>query len=285
MIDRFETTKKKAQFVRNIELHRILEQTGAVRDKNDPAKWHTGQGILCVNGQKFFNWTKNVGGGGAIDLINHLHQVDFMKAVAWLTENFASSEIQVLNKAKSLTHQSLVLPQNNPKELPQITRYLTTKRCLPQALIQSLIDTGNLYADNRANAVFLLLGKEKTIVGAEIRGTTDRIWHALAPGSKKDRGFFYVKNKTSQKVVLCESAIDALSYYALVQDCIVISTAGAHPNPPWLSSLIKRGLKVFCGFDADKTGDLMAEQMNTLYPVIERLRPPKHDWNDVLKYR
>ena len=285
MIDRFETTKKKAQFVRNIELHRILEQTGAVRDKNDPAKWHTGQGILCVNGQKFFNWTKNVGGGGAIDLINHLHQVDFMKAVAWLTENFASSEIQVLNKAKSLTHQSLVLPQNNPKELPQITRYLTTKRCLPQALIQSLIDTGNLYADNRASAVFLLLGKEKTIVGAEIRGTTDRIWHALAPGSKKDRGFFYVKNKTSQKVVLCESAIDALSYYELVQDCIVISTAGAHPNPPWLSSLIKRGLKVFCGFDADKTGDLMAEQMNTLYPVIERLRPPKHDWNDVLKYR
>ena len=285
MIDRFETIKKQAQFVRHIELHRILEQTGAVRDKNDPAKWHTGQGILCINSQKFFNWTKNLGGGGAIDLIMHLHQVDFMKAVAWLTENFASSEMPVLNKTKPLAHQSLILPPNNPKELPQITRYLTTKRGLPQALIQSLIDTGSLYADNRANTVFLLLGKEKTIVGAEIRGTTDRIWHALAMGSKKDRGFFYVKNKTSQKVVLCESAIDALSYYSLAQDCIAISTAGAHPNPPWLPSLIKRGLKVFCGFDADKTGDLMAEQMKALYPAIERLRPPKHDWNDVLKHR
>lgn len=285
MIDRFETIKKQAQFVRHIELHRILEQTGAERDKNDPARWHTGQGILCINGQKFFNWTKNVGGGGAIDLINHLHQVDFITAVGWLTENFASSEMQVLNKAKPLTNQFLTLPQNNPKELPQITRYLTMKRCLPQALIQSLIETGNLYADNRANAVFLLLGKEKTVVGAEIRGTTGRIWHALAPGSKKARGFFYVKNKTSQKVVLCESAIDALSYYSLDQDCIAISTAGAHPNPPWLPSLINRGLKIFCGFDADKTGDLMAEHMNALYPVIERLRPPKHDWNDVLKHR
>jgi len=285
MISRFETVRKQASFVRDIELHQVLERTGAVTDKKDPTKWHTGQGILSVNGQKFFNWTKHVGGGGAIDLIIHLHQVDFIKAVFWLTENFTSNDVQVMNKVKPLTHQSLILPQSSPKELPQIIRYLTTKRCLPQALIQSLIDTGTLYADDRANAVFLLLGKGKTIVGAEIRGTTDRIWHALAPGSKKDRGFFYVKNKTSQKVVLCESAIDALSYYSLAQDCIAISTAGAHPNPPWLLSLIKRGLKVFCGFDADKTGDLMAEQMNTLYPAIERLRPSKHDWNDVLKHR
>ncbi len=285
MLSRFESLRKQASFVRNIKLCLVLERTGAVMDKKDRAKWHTGQGILSVNGQKFFNWTKNLGGGCAIDLIIHLHQFDFIKAVCWLTENFTSNDVQVLDKVKPLTHQSLILPQSNPKELPQIIRYLTTKRCLPLALIQSLIDTGNLYADNRANAVFLLLGKEKMIVGAEIRGTTDRIWHALVPGSKKDRGFFYVKNKTSQKVVLCESAIDALSYYTLVQDCIAISTAGAHPNPPWLSSLINRGLKVFCGFDADKTGDFMAEQMIALWPVIKRLRPSRHDWNDVLKYQ
>ena len=285
MISRFESIRKRATFVRNIELRRVLEQMGIVTDKQDPNKWHTEQGLLCVTGQKFFNWTKNVGGGGAIDLIIHLHQVDFIKAVAWLTENFASSNVQGLNKVKPLTHQPLILPKRNPEELPQIIRYLTTKRYLPQSLIQSLIDTGKLYADDRANAVFLLLGKGKMVVGAEIRGTTDKIWHALAPGSKKDQGFFYIKNKTSQKVVLCESAIDALSYYSLAQDCIAISTAGARPNPPWLSSLIKRGLNVFCGFDADKTGDLMAKQMIALYPDIKRLRPSKHDWNDVLKNR
>lgn len=285
MSSRFETVKKQASLMRDIELYRVLDRIGAVTDKNDPARWHTEQGILSVNDQKFFNWTKNVGGGGAIDLIIHLHQVDFIKALGWLTENFASSDVQALNKAKSLTHQPLILPQNDPEELPKIIRYLTIERCLPQALIQSLIDSGSLYADNRANAVFLLLGKEKTIVGAEIRGTTDRIWHALAPGSKKAQGFFYVKQKNTQKVVLCESAIDALSYYSLTQDYIAISTAGALPNPPWLSSLIKRGLEVFCGFDADKTGDLMAEQMIAIYPVIKRLRPARHDWNDVLKYR
>jgi len=285
MISHFKSMRKKAASLRDIELHRVLKLSGAVTDKNDPARWHTEQGILSVNGQKFFNWTKNMGGGGAIDLIIHLHQVDFIQGVSWLDEHFASPDMQTLNEEKTLTHKPLVLPKNHPEELPQIIRYLTSNRCLPQALIQSLIDTGNLYADDKANVVFLLLGKEKKVVGAEIRGTTNKIWHALAPGSKKALGFFYIKSDTSKQVVICESAIDALSYYSLNPDCIAISTAGAHPNPPWLSNLIRRGYKVFCGFDADKTGDLMAKQMAALHPVIERLRPEKHDWNDVLKLR
>jgi hypothetical protein len=284
-MSRFKSIRKKAALVRDIELCQVLKQMGSVSDKKDPAKWHTGQGLLSVNGQKFFNWTKNRGGGGAIDLIIHLHQVDFIQAVAWLDEHFASPERHTLNEEKTLTHTPLVLPKSHPEGLPQIIRYLTSNRCLPQALILSLIDTGDLYADDQANAVFLLRGKGKIVVGAEIRGTTNKIWHALAPGSKKNSGFFYIKSDTSKQVVICESAIDALSYYSLNPDCIAISTAGAHPNPPWLSSLIKRGYKVFCGFDADKTGDLMAKQMTNLYPVIERLRPEKHDWNDVLKLR
>ena len=194
-----------------------------------------------------------------------------------MAEHLVSPEQQALNEEKTSTHKPLVLPKNHPERMPQIIRYLISERHLPQTLVQSLIDTGNLYADDRANAVFLLLGKRKSVVGAEIRGTTDKPWHALAPGSKKGSGFFYVKSDTRKQVVLCESAIDALSYYSLNPDCIAISTAGAHPNPPWLSSLIKRGYKVFCGFDADKTGDLMAQQMIALYPIVERLRPKKHD--------
>ena len=284
----FESVRKKVTFVRDIGLCQVLKQVGARRDKNDPTKWHTMQGILSVNGQKFFNWTKNKGGGGAIDLMLHLHPIDFNQAVSWLDKHYASPDTQRVNEEKPFTHTlhtPLILPKSHPKYLPQIIRYLTSNRCLPQALIQPLIDAGNLYADDKSNAVFLLLGKEKIVVGAEIRGTTNKIWHALAPGSKKNLGFFYIKSDTSKLVVLCESAIDALSYYSLNPDCIAISTAGAHPNPPWLSTLIKRGYRVFCGFDADKTGDLMAKQMTALYPVIERLRPEKHDWNDVLKLR
>jgi len=282
---RFQQIRNKAAVLRNIKLSTVLQQTGAVIDKKDPTKWHTSQGILSIKGQKFFNWTQAVGGGGAIDLIIHLQQVDFIHAVGWLADNFSCPDRQTLSEVKPLVRvrKPLVLPKINQKALPRITHYLTSKRCLPKALIQSLINSGKLYADDRANAVFLLLGKGKGVVGAKIRGTSTRSWHALAPGSRKDLGCFFVKINQSRKVVICESAIDAISYYSLDPDCITLSTAGAHPNPAWLSNLVRSRFKVLCGFDADNTGDELAEKMMSLYPGIERLRPPKHDWNDVIK--
>ena len=52
-----------------------------------------------------------------------------------------------------------------------------------------------------------------------------------------------------------------------------------------MPTIISRRLPVYCGFDADTTGDEMAEAMIERYPVIKRLRPAKHDWNDMLTPR
>ena len=105
----------------------------------------------------------------------------------------------------------------------------------------------------------------------------------MAKGSRKDLGFFGVKSRYPDKIVLVESAIDALSFFALHPNCMAISTSGASANPPWLNSFINTGYMIYCGFDSDVTGDKIATKMITLYPVIKRLRPLKHDWNDVLK--
>ena len=73
MLSYFESAKKQAAYVRDIKLHQVLEYTtGTVMDKKDPARWHTEQGSLSVNGQKFFNWTKNIGGGGAIEVLKKI---------------------------------------------------------------------------------------------------------------------------------------------------------------------------------------------------------------------
>jgi hypothetical protein len=283
MPTRFDEIRNQAAKVRQIKLVTVLQQIGAIADKNDSDKWHTHQGTLSVTGSKFFNWTKTVGGGGAIDLIMHLENIDFIKAVSWLTENCAYPAVPRSKKTRHRPRTPLTLPKKNYQRLPQVNHYLTSYRCLPAVLIQSLINEGRLYADDRANAVFLLLGKGNTVVGAEIRGTNHKPWHALAPGSRKDRGFFYIANGNSRKLVICESAIDAISYYALDPNCRALSTAGAHPNPPWLSNLINKGFKLFCGFDSDDTGNTLAEKMISLYPSIKRLRPTHHDWNDMLK--
>ncbi len=283
MPTRYEEIRNQAATVRQIKLVTVLQQIGAIADKKDPAKWHTHQGILSVTGSKFYNWTKTVGGGGAIDLIMHLENTDFLKAVRWLGENCACPAAPLSKKTRHRPRTQLTLPKRSQLRLPQIIHYLRSHRCLPSVLLQSLINDGRLYADDRANAVFLLLGKGKTVVGAEIRGTNHQPWHALAPGSRKDRGCFYIANGNSRKLVLCESAIDAISYYALNPNCRALSTAGAHSNPPWLSNLVNQGFKVFCGFDADKTGDTLAEKMIAHYPSIKRLRPTHHDWNDMLR--
>jgi hypothetical protein len=102
-------------------------------------------------------------------------------------------------------------------------------------------------------------------------------------GSRKDLGCFYIKRPHTQKMVLCESAIDALSCFALNPDFIALSTSGANPNPAWLKTFINKGFEIYCGFDADEIGDRLADKMMRRYPSIKRLRPNKHDWNEILQ--
>ena len=118
-------------------------------------------------------------------------------------------------------------------------------------------------------------------------------WRGMALGSEKDRGFFSVPSSLSghkqitgsqppRPIILCESAIDAISCFALHPDHCCISTSGARPNPQWLAALLDQGLQIYCGFDTDPTGESAATAMLSLYPRIQRLRPTCHDWNTVL---
>lgn len=272
-----------AEQVRTISLEAVLRHSGAQPDRSDRHKWHTAQGVLSVTGAKFMNWTRAQGGGGAIDLAMHLHRLGFVPAVHWLAQSFPGGSYSVGPPAPLRT--TLALPKPEASKLWRVRQYLIRERRLPSALIESLIDAGVLYADARSNAVFLLLGKEKQPVGAELRGTTAHPWRGLAPGSRKDLGYFAVPADPRPAIVLVESAIDALSCFALHPHQRCLSTAGARPNPGWLADLLDRGGPVYCGFDADPTGEAMAQALIDLYPTVQRLLPPQHDWNDVLKAR
>jgi hypothetical protein len=166
-----------------------------------------------------------------------------------------------------------------------VKRYLVVERGLAPAIIDPLVASGRLYADNRANAVFLLLGKKNIPVGAELRGTGPCPWRGMAPGSRKNLGYFSIHADHVDGIILCESAIDAISCFMLPPGRQCISTDGARPDPRWLAPFITQGCQVDCGFDADATGESMASAMTALYPAIKRLRPSRHDWNDVLTSR
>lgn len=292
----YNEIKTRADMARTIDLEELLKRSGCDRYRFDKNKWHTPQGAISIKGEKFSNWNAGFGGGGAISLVMHLTGYDFKSSIDWIFQHFYLSDISInLNRSTACNkrnphngkgkYKTLRLPPKDDSKLLQIRRYLMHRRCLPKTVVDYLIDRHVLYADDKANAVFLLLGKGKKVVGAEIRGTNDnfRKWYALATGTKKRDGCFYIRDKGAKKVVLCESAIDAISYFVLHRKCLAISTSGANPNPYWITHFINQGFEIFCAFDSDETGERTANRMRALYPMIKRLRPEKHDWNDVLR--
>ena len=286
----FDELRRRAAVVRELPLENVLAYCGAVRDRRDRSKWHTAQGTLSVSGAKFINWRQDVGGGGAIDLVMHLAELDFAAAVVWLEDHlaggFAGETAAVAAYRSSAADgqpRTLRLPAPDARMLDRVRRYLTGRRRLQAALLEPLLECGRLYADHRGNAVFLLVaGKAQRPVGAELRGSGPRVWRGMAPGSRKDHGYFWIGKAGSREIVLCESAIDAVSCYQVDPQRICISTAGVRANPAWLGGLIDRGYTLHCGFDADPPGDDAAARMLALHPTIGRLRPPAHDWNDAL---
>ncbi len=276
-----EQMRTTADRLRNVPLSAVLLATGADHDRYDKARWHTPKGVISVTGMKFFNWNGSVGGGGAIDLIIHLYGVDFKGALAWLSRHFpGGSPIPSLCVR---SQPNLKLPICEVRKLPDVKHYLSAERKISPAVIDYLIQCGDLYADNRSNAVFLMRAKDTVPIGAELRGIGRRRWQGMAGGSRKDRGYFSIRNVCIDGIILCESAIDAVSYFMINPRYYCISTAGARPAPCWLEPLIRQYPKVYCGFDADPTGDTMAEAMIKVHPSVKRLRPQQHDWNDMLR--
>jgi hypothetical protein len=282
---------RRAAVVRELPLETVLTYCGAVRDRHDKSKWYTEEGTVSVTGAKFMNWARSKGGGGAIDLVMHLIRVDSCTAVAWLEHHLGMGHLSggqattgsFQENRTVLDSHTLRLPIRDDRMLDRVIEYLTRRRHLAASLLDPLLESGKLYADRRGNAVFLLVtGKANRPIGAELRGTRWRVWRGMAPGTRKDLGYFWIGTKGSQEIVLCESAIDAISCLQMHPDRVCISTSGVRANPRWLRTLITHGYTIHCGFDADDAGDTTARQMIASYPMVNRLRPTGHDWNDVL---
>ena len=291
----FDDLRQRAAVVREIALEAVLLCRGAERDPRDRSKWQTEQGPLSVTGKKFTSWRRDRGGGGAIDLVMHLAAVDYRAAVEWLEQHLAVGAIGVgqtaahplaRTAAPCGPHGSLRLPVPAPCLLDRVRQYLTQRRGLSATLLDPLIQSAGIYADHRGNAVFLLVtGKAQRPVGAELRGTGPQVWRGMAGGTRKDLGYFWIGARGSGSIVLCESAIDAISCFQLHPQHIGISTSGVRANPPWLRALLAAGYQIHCGFDADESGDAAAARMIALHGAIKRLRPTDHDWNDMLRSR
>ena len=176
--------------------------------------------------------------------------------------------------------------------------YLTTVRHIPAALLASDRFAGRVRSDPRGNALFPHWNEHKQVCGFEKRNDG---FTGFASGGIKG---LWCSNATDQdkRLVIAETAIDALSYAALFgyDDARFFSIAGQmNPKQPALLNraiqAMPQGGQVVLAVDHDEGGQAIGEYIepifNHVYRVLGRSdlslvtdHPPTagQDWNNVL---
>jgi Protein of unknown function (DUF3991)/Toprim-like len=285
---------------RAVPLETVLDGLGAQRDPKDPAhNWRLGASRITVTGARFYDHNGagalhrmregRAGGGGAIDLVQYLKDVGFREAVRELRTlpTTSPSPNSVPAEAASLARLGDTRPQ--PAPMPDRAArahwYLTVVRGIPESIVEREMQSGRVFADARGNVVFRLRDETGQEVGYEVRGTHEKPYHSV----HGEKGLFIAKADDTRSAAFVESGIEALSYWALRGSGLIVSTTGsAVEKPAVMARLLKaRGYEIVAAFNADKSGDRMAERIRELLGGdVRRARPASDrgkDWNEELR--
>ena len=285
--------------IRALPLEAVLQRLGAERDPKDPAhNWRLGASRITVTDARFYDHNGagalhrmrdgRAGGGGAIDLVQYLKDVGFREAVRELDGLQVSRAVgPVLPSASSsrASADTRPLPTPAPDRAARAHWYLTAVRMIPEAIVEQGLQSNQVFADARGNVVFRLRDEAGREVGYEVRGTYDKPYHSV----HGEKGLFITKADRARTVAFVESGIEALSYRALRGTGLIVSTTGsAIEKPATMAHLLKaRGYEIVTAFNADKSGDRLADRLRELVgSEVRRDRPVGErgkDWNENLQ--
>jgi len=288
--------KTLADSVRDFALLDLAVQFGLEQDRSDRAKWRSQSFCISINDNKFFDHYADKGGIGAIDFTMHVQSCSFQEAVEKLANERPSTNFQTPTQEKR--------PKCNIRDETKwsaVRDYLVNERGLPADQVDRLHAEGLLSADSRQN---IMVFRHQLIenfqrgeaIGANLRGTipnaaTGEIFKGLTPGTAREDGYFWFQQGEGQidRVVITESAIDAISYAALNQSTsttVFLSTDGQGAIPvEALRQMIDREGGIILAHDHDRQGEHLAWQIAQQFSdvVLERETPAiGKDWNDQL---
>jgi hypothetical protein len=284
--------------IRALPLEAVLHRLGAERDPRDPAhNWRLGASRITVTDARFYDHNGagalhrmrdgRAGGGGAIDLVQYLKDVGFREAMRELDALEVRAIAPALASASNTrtSADTRPPPRPAPDRLARAHWYLTAVRMIPEAIVEQGLHSNQVFADARGNVVFRLRDEAGQEIGYEVRGTYDKPYHSV----HGEKGMFVTKGDRARTVAFVESGIEALSYRALRGTGLIVSTTGsAIERPATMARLLKgRGYEIVTAFNADKSGDRMADRLRELVgSEVRRDRPSGErgkDWNEHLK--
>lgn len=286
------TLAQRADRLRGMDLATVATACGYRRDPGDCSRWKRPGSVLSISGCRFFDHLQGRGGGGAIDLVMHGKGCGFQRALEHLEKMVPVPGINGSGSRASTGMAETIpvprLPGPVYRNWDRVRDHLVLGRGLDPDLLAWCHRRRLVWADGRANAVFVTRDAKGQPVGAELHGTCpDYPFRGMVRGSRKARGGFWLSRRLEGPALLTESAVDALSAVSLPELAhirLVISTAGATSRlPQWIGAL---GVDtIWCGFDADTAGDGAAADLAGYHPRIRRLRPTGgKDWNDQLQH-
>lgn len=276
--------------LRNIDLSVVMQLLGFSGHREGKSiKFKSDGKVIVITGNKFFDFIENKGSGGAIDLVMHIKKCTFPEAVSFLKEIGSNTTFMPISKFKPAEKQTtLSLHIRDDTKIRAVIDYLTLVRKINREVVEELIASGDIYANEHGSCVFVLRDSEGKVIGTSCRATRGFFKQVL--GSKT--GLFTIGkiSHATQYAVLVESPIDALSFITLFgrdETRTVYAAAGNHINFEVLSSLVKRNLTIVCCFDNDEGGEAgsrrVQEDVEKLKGAFMRYVPRSgKDWNDHL---
>lgn len=277
MIDfKSEEFKEFKESIDNVNLREVLNLlgfSGGEDNVKNKYKVYSSDGEtignISIKGNSWFNHNLEKGGVGAISLIRHIENLEFIPTLKFLSDLLGEDigKLQLTDAEKKKEVKEVFNPPiPHIENLPKVKNYLKNVRMLDEQLIDKLIKAGKIYADEHANCIFFAKGI------AEIRSTNkDYVFKGLATGSTRKHGFSVPQNKEKDehKIACVEAAIDAISYNEMHEGQFVISNAGAgHKFPISIAiETIDNDYSFVCAFDGDNAGDTASQYVYNYFFV------------------
>jgi len=271
--------------LREIPLETIAEKMGYEKSKLDKNKWSSADFAFSIkpNSSKFYNFTLGEGGGGAIDFIRNIEQVDYKQSLAILNDivgykNVINSII-VKNipklKEKAIQPIRLIEPKHDDAMLPKLKQWLENGRSLPAKIVDDWVQKGRVYASKFGDDMQAIFTNE----GGFFRKNPSTGFAGWVRGSKPQPQIINPNN--CKYVAICESHIDAMSFQAYQPNMGVCMVNGVGGLKSGVEAVKALGLVPIAALDNDDAARKSVENVRKTHN-ISAFYPNGKDWNEDL---
>ena len=243
---------------------------------------------IRIKGNRFCAF-KDDKSGNTVDFLIHHYGMTFVQAVKELTDGGGSTPPpkapQPTNTAKEIIPFTITKGDN----IKRAMAYLMQKRKISYETIKLCLERHILSQDVHGNAVFKWLNPNGEVVGAELKGTTDKPFRGIAPNSATGYGFTIKMGENPQKALFFESSIDLLSYIDLFGKSLtshILTAMGGLKEQVIIDTMARTSItaeNVYLCVDADTAGTDFIKKVQAKHKIKYHLPKKGKDWNEQLR--